>query len=345
MGERARTRAKVSIREFRSGPSKSPSESEIRHSIFGALTGDASDLSAWPKYLYNAKGSEIFEKITEQPEYYQTRTELSMLRDFAREITEGGEGEIRELVELGSGSSSKTRALLEAMVENHGIGKIRYVPLDVSESAVEDGADSLERDYPGIEITGYVGDFDGSVGEFLSSLPRSSGSRLVIFLGGTIGNSTPSRRKEFLEGVRSGLDQGDRFLVGVDLVKDTSILESAYNDPAGVTADFNKNVLASINEMICSDFDPELFEHRALYNEEESMIEMWLLSTKDHDVSLGDGELHIHLSKGEGIRTEISAKFTLESVHDMFEGSGMRLVELYTDERELFGLALGEPER
>lgn len=338
-------RTKISVNRFHSGSSDSsdsPSESGTRHRIFDALTGETKDLSAWPKYLYNAKGSEIFERITEQPEYYQTRTELSMLRDFAGEITEGG---IRELVELGSGSSSKTRALLEAMVENHGIENIRYLPLDVSERAVEEGADSLEQDYPGIEIRGYVGDFDGSVGEFLSSISRSSGGRLIIFLGGTIGNFTPSRRKEFLEGVRSGLAQDDRFLVGVDLVKDVSILESAYNDSAGVTSEFNKNVLASINEMIGSDFDPELFEHRALYNGEESRIEMWLFSTKDHDVDLGDGELRIHLSKGVGIRTEISAKFTVESVHDMFEGSGMRLVELYTDERELFGLALGGPER
>lgn len=329
-------------KEYDSSERSSDRSRSVMEDIYEGLTTEPKDLSAWPKYLYNSEGSELFEKITEQPEYYQTRTELSMLRHFSKDIVEGGG--FRELVELGSGSSSKTKALLEAMMHNTIFGGIRYVPLDVSASAVEDGAEDLKREYPELDISGYVGDFDGVVGDFLSSLPEGYGDRLVIFLGGTIGNFTPERRKEFLAGVRSGLRTCDRFLVGVDLVKDISTLESAYDDAAGVTAAFNKNVLSAINEKIGSSFDPSLFEHKAVFNEEESRIEMWLISREKQEINLGDPGLFIYFREGEGVRTEISTKFTRESASSMFEGSGMRLVELYIDPDNLFGIAIGEPE-
>lgn len=331
----------MSIERLGLGENVREDEGEVRRSIFEALRGEKKDLSNWPKYLYDARGSELFEKITEQPEYYQTGTELSILENVSEQLLRE---DTIQLVELGSGSSSKTRAILEAMISQHGSENVEYLPLDVSESAIEEGSSRLERDYPGIGISGYVGDFDGAVEEFLRSLPDRGGSRLVIFLGGTIGNFTPQRRLSFLEGVGSGLRSGDRFLVGVDLVKDVTILEAAYHDPAGVTAEFNRNILNSINNTIGSDFNPSLFEHRAIYNESKARIEMWLVSIRYQEVDLGGNGLSVSFREGEGVRTEISAKFTRQSAANMFEGSGMRLLYLYTDDRQLFGLALGEPE-
>lgn len=317
-------------------------ESGTVKDIHNGLNSTPKDLSLWPKYLYNSVGSDLFDEITEQIEYYQTRTELAILREFSEKIVGGSD--LGELVELGSGSSRKTIVLVEEMIKRYGWTNVRYVPLDVSKKAVEEGTDSLKYNYPGLDICGYIGDFDGSVEEFLSSLPRGFGNRIVILLGGTIGNFTPQRRKEFLESVRASMTIGDRFLVGVDLVKDTKTLESAYDDAAGVTAAFNKNILSSINESIGSEFEPELFEHQVFYNEEEARIEMWLISKEEQEIALGSPALSAHFSKGEGVRTEISTKFTRASASNMFEGLGMRLIELYTDPDELFGIALAKPE-
>ena len=329
------------VRVFSPSSSTADNAPDVTGDIYEGLTRSPKDISPWPKYLYDSRGSELFEEITEQPEYYQTRTELSMLEKLSGDIVSGGD--FGELVELGSGSSSKTRAIIDAMLGSSDT-TISYVPLDVSESAVEEGTESLGKDYQGLSVSGYVGDFDGAVGEFLASLPEGNGNRLVIFLGGTIGNFTPLRREGFLEGVRYGLRRGDRFLVGVDLVKDITTLESAYDDSAGVTAAFNRNVLSAINDRIGSDFDPLLFDHKAIYNKEETRVEMWLISTRDQEINLGEGGLSVHFSKGEGVRTEISTKFTRETASNMFEGSGLELVELYTDRDSLFGLALGKPE-
>ena len=189
------------------------------------LLSKPKDLSPWPKYLYDEKGSELFEEITALPEYYQTRTELSILEEKAPEIV--ARTRARELVELGSGSASKTRALLDAMTAyQERSGPIRYVPLDVSESALRDGAERLLREYPSLEISSFVGDFDHSL-EYLLAYPRQGedSGRLVIFFGGTIGNFTPKKRRSFLKRLRAGLKKGDRLLLGVDLVKDARVLE------------------------------------------------------------------------------------------------------------------------
>jgi L-histidine N-alpha-methyltransferase len=220
---------------------------------------------------------------------------------------------------------------------------IRYVPFDVSESALEGSANRLLGEYPTIEISGFVGDFDHSL-ESLLSHPRTEGTgRLVIFLGGTVGNFTPKRRRSFLERLCSRLEEGDYLLVGVDLVKDARVLEAAYDDSAGVTASFNKNLLNVLNRKLGGEFDPELFVHRATYNPEDSRVEMWLDSTVAQEVPVAALDLAIPFEAGEGMRTEISTKFTRESIADAFDETGLRLLDLYTDDEDLFGLALGKP--
>jgi L-histidine N-alpha-methyltransferase len=303
------------------------------------------DLSPWPKYFYDEKGSELFEEITALPEYYQTRTELSILQEKAPEIV--ARTGCRELVELGSGSSSKTRVLLDAMVSRSGStsepGPDRYVPFDVSESALAGSAKRLIEEYPTLEISGFVGDFDRSLESLLAHPRAGAAGRLVIFLGGTIGNFAPEHRRAFLERLRTGLERGDYLLVGVDLIKDTRILEAAYDDAAGVTANFNKNLLNVLNRKLGGEFDPDLFVHRATFNREESRVEMWLASTVEQEVPVAALDLEVPFEAGEGMRTEISTKFTRESIAGAFDEAGLRLLDLYTDGGDLFGLALGEP--
>ncbi len=307
--------------------------------VRAGLLGVPKDLSPWPKYFYDAEGSEIFEEITALPEYYQTRTELSILEARAGELV--AQTGVRELVELGSGSSSKTGALLDAMLEAGDA--VSYVPFDVSESAVKSSAERLREEYPELEISGFVGDFDHSL-ERLLDRPRNDGSgRLVIFLGGTVGNFTPERRREFLGRLQGGFESGDYLLVGLDLVKDARVLEAAYDDAAGVTARFNKNLLNVLNRKLGGEFDPDLFAHRATFNPEESRVEMWLDSEVAQRVPVKSLDLEVSFDKGEGMRTEISTKFTRESIASTFDEAGLLMLDLYTDDKDLFGLALGGP--
>jgi L-histidine N-alpha-methyltransferase len=304
------------------------------------LLNNPKDLSPWPKYFYDERGSELFEKITSLPEYYQTRTELSILKEKAQEIV--AYTRCRELVELGSGSASKTRALLDTMFACGGEGSVRYVPLDVSESALRESAQRLLEEYPALEISGFVGDFDRSL-EFLLGHPHWEGGRLVVFLGGTIGNFTPEQRRLFLSRMRDGLAKGDYVLIGVDLVKNPRILEAAYDDTAGVTAKFNKNLLNVLNYKLGGEFDPALFAHRAIYDTAETRIEMWLDSEIKQKVPVAALGVEVPFEAGEGLRTEISTKFTPGSVRTSFREAGLRLLHLHTDDKNLFGLALGEP--
>ncbi len=301
------------------------------------LLSSPKDLSAWPKYFYDERGSELFEDITGLPEYYQTRTEASILEARSREIVE--RTRCRELVELGSGSASKTRVLLDAMASEE-VDPFRYVPLDVSESALEGSALRLLEEYPKLDIHGFVGDFEGPLERVFSS-DNGGGGRLVIFLGGTLGNFTPGKRREFLGKLRAGLSEGDHLLVGMDLVKDPAVLEAAYDDAEGITAEFNKNLLLVLNEKLGASFDPALFEHRSVFNREESRIEMWLHSEVAQKMPVEALGIEVGFEAGEGMRTEISTKFTLESARDVFGEVGFELLELYTDPDDLFGLALG----
>jgi L-histidine N-alpha-methyltransferase len=310
------------------------------------LLFEPKDLSPWPKYFYDEKGSEIFEEITALPEYYQTRTELSILKEKSSEIV--ARTRCRELVELGSGSASKTRALLETMIEareSSGPAEpIRYVPLDVSESALEASAQRLVREYRTLEVSGFVGDFDHSL-EYLLAHPRQANGfgRLVIFLGGTIGNFTPEQRRSFLERLQAGLKEGDHILVGLDLIKSRNVLEAAYDDAAGVTSRFNKNLLNVLNRKLGGEFDPDLFDHRVIYNAEAERVEMWLDSKIAQKVPVAALGIVVPFKEGEGIRTEISSKFTREKVAVTFREAGLQLLDLYTDDEHLFGLALGAP--
>jgi len=301
------------------------------------ISSTPKDLSRWPKYFYDAEGSKLFEEIMELPEYYQTRTEYAILEDRAEEII--ARTGARELIELGSGSASKTRALIEAMLDT---GKpARYVPLDFSESALVESGERLLAEYPELEIRGYVGDFDKSLRSLLSGSENHDGGRLVIFLGGTIGNFLPDERREFLSEIKNGLNAGDHVLIGVDLVKDPKILEAAYDDASGTTARFNKNMLNVFNTRLGANFDLDLFTYRATYEARTQRIEMWLDSNKVQEVNVPALDGAVRFEESEGMRTEISTKFTLDSTARMFDESSLKLLELYTDENNLFGLALG----
>ncbi|BBL81174.1 histidine N-alpha-methyltransferase [Rubrobacter xylanophilus] len=312
------------------------STSRMADDVRRGLSSAPKDLSPWPKYLYDGEGSHLFEEITRLPEYYQTRAEASILRRRAEEIVV--RTGCRELVELGSGAAGeKTLLLLDALTAHNG-GCAGYAPLDVSEDVLRKSGERLLREYPGLTVRGFVGDFEEPPERLLAEGPGAP--RLVAFLGGTIGNLTPRRRRRFLGGLVRGFRRGDALLVGVDLVKDARTLEAAYNDRAGITARFNKNLLRVINDRLGGGFDPDLFEHRAPYVARDSRIEMWLLSRTAQRIPVKNLGLTISFAPGEGMRTEISTKFTSASARRMLEETGLRIAGFYTDEARLFGLLL-----
>ena len=287
-----------------------------------------------PKYFYDERGSELFDRITSLPEYYPTRCEREILNRHAPAIVERSGAD--ELVELGSGMASKTRALLYAMA---GQGRLeRYVPFDVDESVVQASASELVEAYPGLRVHGVVGDF----GRDLGQIPDGD-RRLFAFLGGTIGNLYPHERTAFLTRLRDVMGPADRLVIGTDLVKDRSVLEAAYNDSAGVTAEFNRNVLRVINAGLGADFDPEAFEHVAFFDEANSWIEMRLRANGAQAVRIGSAGLEVRFADGEEIRTEISAKFTRDAVAGELEVAGLALDDFFTDGAGLFGLAFASP--
>jgi L-histidine N-alpha-methyltransferase len=287
-----------------------------------------------PKYFYDERGSELFDQITSLPEYYPTRCEREILNRHAPAIVQRSGAD--ELVELGSGMASKTRALLYAMA---GQGRLeRYVPFDVDESVVQASASELVEAYPGLRVHGVVGDF----GRDLGHIPDGD-RRLFAFLGGTIGNLYPDERTAFLTRLREVMGPGDRLVIGTDLVKDRSVLEAAYNDSAGVTAEFNRNVLRVINAGLGANFEPEAFEHVAFFDEANSWIEMRLRANGAQAVRIGSAGLEVRFADGEEIRTEISAKFTRDAVAGELEAAGLALDDFFTDGAGLFGLAFASP--
>jgi L-histidine N-alpha-methyltransferase len=287
-----------------------------------------------PKLFYDARGSELFERITQLPEYYPTRCERSILNRRAPEIVAATQAE--ELIELGSGSASKTRALLFAMAGSDTLR--RYVPVDVSATPVERCAEELSEIYPGLEVHGLIGDFHRD----LVHLPDGE-RRLFAFLGGTIGNFFPHERVEFLAELCELMGPGDRLLLGTDLVKDVAVLEAAYDDAAGVTAEFNRNALRVVNRELAADFRVERFEHRAFFAERESWIEMRLRSLDDVVVSVPGAGIEVAFDAGDEIRTEISAKFTPARVEVELAEAGLRLERFWTDDGGMFGLSLSAP--
>jgi len=299
----------------------------LAQDVRAGLTRELKELP--PKLFYDARGSELFDRITTLPEYYPCRAEREILNRRAPEIV--AESEARELVELGSGTASKTRALLYAMA---GAGSLdRYVPFDVDHSVVERCAAELVELYPGLAVHGVVGDFQRHLG----CIPTGD-RRLFAFLGGTIGNLHPPERAAFLLRVRRLMGPTDQLLIGTDLVKDREVLEAAYNDSAGVTAEFNRNVLRVVNDGLDANFDPAAFEHVAFFDEANSWIEMRLRARGAQTVRVNGAQLEVKFSDGEEMRTEISAKFTRDAVERELEVAGMVLDGFHSDENGLFGL-------
>ena len=324
----ARTLTDITIDSYLDGSALDTMADDVRD----GLARELKELP--PKYFYDERGSQLFDRITELPEYYPTRCERAILNRRAPVIVDLAEA--NELVELGSGSASKTRALLFAMA---GAGMLeRYVPMDVSESVVEQCAEELVELYPGLQVHGVVGDFE----QHLQYVP--AGERpLVAFLGGTIGNFYPLARAGFLARVRELIGDEGRLLLGTDLVKEIEIVEAAYNDSAGVTAEFNRNVLHAINRELDADFRPDEFEHVAFFDEDESRIEMRLRTQGEQRVSIPGAELELTIEDGEDIRTEISTKFTRERLEEELAGAGMRMEAFFTDADGYFGVTLAAP--
>ena len=287
-----------------------------------------------PKWFYDERGSTLFERITELDVYYPTRREWEILHRRAGEIARVTRAQT--LVELGSGSSRKTRALLDAL--SHLDTLQGYVPVDVSEAALVGAADGLRPDYPDLDIHPVVADFEHHV----DLLPRD-GRRLIAFLGGTVGNLDPMQRAKFFAAVRASMESGDSLLLGTDLVKDPARLVAAYDDPQGVTAEFNRNVLRVINRELEADFDVEAFDHVALWNVDEERIEMWLRASRAMRVNIAGLPLQVEFVAGERMRTELSAKFTETRVRDELDLAGLRLMRWWTDKRADFALSLAIP--
>ena len=284
-----------------------------------------------PKWFYDDRGSDLFEQITRLAEYYPTRTESSILSAHAGDIARRTGA--HTLVELGSGSSEKTRLLLEALRE---AGTLRqYVPVDVSESALRDAVAAIHDDYPTLAIHGVVADFT----QHLDRVPGRT-PRMIAFLGGTIGNFLPDERAVFLGDLRDTLVTGEWLLLGTDLVKSPDVLVPAYDDAAGVTADFNRNVLAVLNRELGADFDLANYEHVALWDAENEWIEMRLRATAAAEVTLSELALDISLQTGEEIRTEISAKFRPEGIEGELAKAGFDLDVWLTDPQGRFALSL-----
>ncbi|MEU7033808.1 L-histidine N(alpha)-methyltransferase [Streptomyces sp. NPDC046237] len=302
-------------------------EADLRADVLHGLTRMPKELP--PKWFYDARGSELFEEITRLPEYYPTRAEREILSDRAHEIA--AVTGARTLVELGSGSSEKTRFLIDALLPELD----SYVPVDVSESALKGAADALIAERPGLHIHALVADFTRGL-----ALPGTPGPRLVAFLGGTIGNLLPAERTVFLRSVRAMLAPGDALLLGTDLVKDEATLVAAYDDAAGVTAEFNKNVLAVIARELDADVRPDDFDHVALWDRDREWIEMRLRARHALTVKIPELDLVVPFEAGEEIRTEVSAKFRQAGVRAELAEAGLEMTRWWTEKEGRFALSL-----
>ncbi|MFR9787529.1 L-histidine N(alpha)-methyltransferase [Streptomyces sp. MB22_4] len=301
-------------------------EAALRADVRRGLTDEPKWLP--PKWFYDARGSELFDRITELPEYYPTRAEREILAARSGEIAAASGA--RTLVELGSGSSEKTRHLLDALTS-----LIAYVPVDVSESALTRAGQALIAERPHLEVHALIADFTAPL-----ALPATPGPRLLAFLGGTIGNLLPAERAVFLASVRALLDPGDALLLGTDLVKDERVLVRAYDDAAGVTAAFDKNVLNVVNRELGADFDPDAFEHVALWDARQEWIEMRLRARTAQTVKVPALDLAVEFAAGEELRTEVSAKFRKDGVSRELAAAELELTHWWTDTQDRFALSL-----
>ncbi len=286
-----------------------------------------------PKYFYDARGSQLFDEITRLPEYYPTRAETSILERHARQIAALSRCE--SLVELGSGTSAKTRLLLRALRDG---GTLReFVPFDLDPTVLSAASSKLAAEYPGLRVAPVVGDFERD----LAAVPRG-GRRMIVFLGSTIGNLEPPARAAFLSQVAAALHPGDTFLLGTDLVKDVGRLLRAYDDAAGVTADFNRNILRVVNRDLNADFAVDDFRHVAVWDPVSEWIEMRLRAPREQRVTISDLAMTVWFAAGEELRTEISAKFRRPVIEAELAAAGLKAAGFWTDPAGDFGLTLAQ---
>jgi L-histidine N-alpha-methyltransferase len=304
----------------------------MEHDVRSGLTTRPKQLP--PVYFYDDRGSRLFDEITRLPEYYPTRAERSILDDHAKDIAQSSDADT--LIELGAGTCEKSRLLLGAMQSS---GRLeRFVPLDVSDTTLWKAATAIAGEYPGLAVGAVVGDFH----HHLDFLP-SGGRRLFAFLGGTIGNLDPDQRRSFLLELRRVMTRNDRFLLGTDLIKERTRLVNAYDDAAGVTAEFNRNVLFVLNRELGADFEPGHFAHVALWNEDDHRIEMWLRSTEDQKVRIADLDLDLFFGSGEEMLTEISTKFSPDALEGELRASGFEVECMWPSDGNEFLVTMARP--
>jgi L-histidine N-alpha-methyltransferase len=301
---------------------------DISSDVFNGLTSPKKSIPS--KYFYDERGSRLFEQICLLPEYYQTRTELSILRANATDIMRKfGKG---CLIELGSGANWKVRTLLDAAAHS-GASDICYLPVDVSESALYKAAHDLKQRYPGLKVTGMIADFTKHIGR----IPEDR-NKLFLFFGSTIGNFDEEERSGLLRSIAGQMEPDDRFLVGIDMIKDALMLERAYNDSLGVTAEFNRNVLNVINRELAADFDTWDFDHLAFFDAGKERVEMHLRANRKSSAFLGTLGLRADMEEGETIHTEICKKFSRESAEKMAYEAGLKIDKWFSDPRGWFSL-------
>jgi L-histidine N-alpha-methyltransferase len=304
---------------------RSAMEADVR----SGLTSSPKQLP--PVYFYDDRGSRLFDEITRLPEYYPTRAERSILEAHAKDMVAGAGADV--LVELGAGTCDKTRVLLDAMRDSGRLGT--YIPLDVSDTTLWEAAVALSEEYPGLAVRAVVGDFHAHL-DHLDAPDR----RLFAFLGGTVGNFAPDQRTTFLAGLAATMRSGDCLLLGTDVIKDRARLVAAYDDAAGVTAEFNRNVLRVLNRDLGADFAPDRFAHVARWNEAEHRIEMWLRSLDDCRVRVADLDLEVGFAAGEEMLTELSTKFSVEALRDELEACGLVVEDSWVADGDEFVLTL-----
>ncbi len=300
----------------------------VQNEIVSGLTSSSKYISS--KYFYDDKGSKLFGQITNLDEYYLTRTEKSILSTIIQNLNL--DFIHRHIIELGSGDSSKIQILLQ-QIPSHILSTLTYYPVDISQSAIRKSVGELSEKFPMVRMKGIIADFLHQ----LNMLPKKE-KRLFCFLGSTIGNLDTGERKDFMELLGEEMQKGESLLLGIDMVKDITVLEKAYNDSHKLTADFNKNILMAVNALIDSDFNTEDFEHVAFYNSEKKRIEMHLRAKTELLINTGTQMSKIQIFKGETIHTENSHKFDMDDIKKMGHWSGCTTENIYTDENEWFSV-------
>ena len=312
-------------------PHASKIEKTFAEEISSSLIGNSKFIT--PKFFYDKKGSDLFEKICTLSEYYPTRTEIDILKNLSIELSSYLDETFR-LVELGSGASVKTRLILDIFTSLQDTTE--YFPIDISEILTE-SSEQLLKDYDGLHITGIIDTYEGGL-EFLKNYDDKK--NLIIFLGSSFGNFSPNAGREFLKKINSTMKSGDLFLIGLDLIKDKQILESAYNDSLGVTAQFNLNVLSRINDELDADFNLDNFLHYSIYNKEDQRIEMYLKSLVRQSVIISKSNLLLNLEKNELIHTEYSHKYSLDQIRELLKSVGFKINHVWIDDKKYFSLTL-----